>query len=212
MRFTNFDGFGPDGRRVYRKGGGGDNGAEEMRAQEARRQAQIQQSMTGINEQFGKFDDSYFKNIADSFFAFQKPLYEEQLAEARRTLPFKYASTGNSEYMREAAALERDALRKEAELRDAGMSFANEQRGAVERDRADLVNLANAGTDANAVAQMAVSRSAAAAKPPQFSPIADLFQKYTAGIANASIANNQRVQRESPLLFNPGTKSVRTVG
>lgn len=210
---SRFNGFGRDGRRIYHKGGGGDPAAAQ-REMDQKRQQNSARAMEAVNQQFGGFGDDYFKNIADAYVNFQKPLYDEQLAKARRELPYQFSSTDNSEYQRSLGALERDAARQEAQIRDSGTDFANQERGQVEQNRSDLINLANAGTDASAVASMGAARSAALAKPPVFSPIADLFAKYTANFANAQASQPQGVmQRQTPLTFPSATRgAVRTVG
>ncbi len=144
------------------------------------------------------FNDNYFRTIADAYLNFQRPLVEEQAAAARRDLPYGYASTASSSYLRKKEELERDIAREQANLRDKALDFSNQQRAQVEQNRSDLVQLANAGTDAGSIAKMANARAAALAKPPAFSPIADLFQKYTALAANRAIAG----QPAAPLLFN----------
>lgn len=145
----------------------------------------------------GQFGDDYFNNIADSFKKFQTPLLDEQSAEARRSLPFGFSSTASSAYLRKKGELERDIERQQAQLGDQALDFSNKQRGQVEQTRSDLVSLAQSGVDANAIAQMANSRASTLARPPVFSPIADLFQKYTALAANSPVARAQ----VAPLLF-----------
>lgn len=175
----------------------------EMRAQEEERRARVAASQSAINGEFAKFDDPYFKSIADSWMKFQQPLFSEQAAEARRTLPFGFASTSSSAYLRKKGELERDIARENAGLGDKALDFSNQQRGAVEQNRADLVGLSTGGTDAGSIAQMANTRAQALARPAPFTPIADLFQKYTALGANAALARQPAGSFDSPLLFRP---------
>lgn len=193
------------------KGGGGDGGAGAMRDQENARQAKLAETTKGINDQFAGFDDNYFNGISDAYLKFQQPLLEEQVTKARKDLPYQFASTDGSAYQTKLGELERDVLREQANLRDKAVTVGNDQRGEVERNRSDLVSMANAGTDASAVASMSAARSAALAKPAPFNPITDLFQKYTAGLANATIAGNQggygMPVQPRPLLFQPSKAS-----
>jgi hypothetical protein len=193
----------------------------EMRQQEEERQRRIAESTGAINSQFGQFDDPYFTNIADSYKKFQMPLFQEQSSKARRELPYSYASSDSAEYLRKKEELERDIQRNEAQINDQANDFANTQRGQVETNRSDLVQMANSGTEAGTVAQMANTRAAALARPPTFTPIGDLFQKYTAVAANAPQAYGAYAPyQQRPLLFQPqpgyngggGSGSVRTIG
>lgn len=192
---------------------GGDGGAAAMRAdEEARRQRQLQ-ATASVNDAFKGFDDNYFSSIADEFMKFQTPLFEEQLTKARRDLPLRFASTDNSDYQRTLAELERDSLREQANLRDQATTFANQQRQSVEQNRADLLGQATSAGDVAASASQAAARAAALAKPPAFSPIADLFQKYTANAANQMTwnANQPQNNRAPALTFNPNSNAVRVV-
>lgn len=156
------------------------------------------------------FNDDYFKNIADAYLAYQTPLVEEQAAVARRNLPMSFGSTSGSAYQREAANLERDYQREIANLRDKALDFSNEQRANVERSRADLIGMANAGTDADALAAQTASRVAALSKPPAYSPIADLFQKYAKQAANYAQAD--MMANQNALYYGTPRNAVRTVG
>lgn len=155
------------------------------------------------------FDNNYFKSIADAYLQFQTPLLQEQIEAARRNLPMKFGSTASSAYQREAANLERDYAREQANIAGKGLDFANEQRGEVERNRSDLISMANAGTDASALASQSAARAAALAKPPTFSPIADLFNKYTGSAATGVQAG--MIANQNKLLYGAPRASVRTV-
>ena len=170
------------------KGGGGDGGAAQARQDEEDRKAKIRQATESVDKQFAGFDDPYFKNISDSYLAFNAPQMQEQAAKARHDLPYKFARTDNSDYARISAELAADQAREEANLKDKALDVGNEQRAAVEKNRADLVQLANSGTDAGSVAQQSANRATALAKPAAFSPIADLFAKYAQNYALGSRA------------------------
>lgn len=191
-------------------GGGGDGGAGAARDAEAAREAKIAQATAGINEQFAGFDDSYFKNIADSYRRFQNPLFAEQHGEAQRRLPMGFATTASSAFQKKAADLERDASREQTQINSRGEDFANQQRSQVEANRSDLISQANAGTDAAASAAQALNRANALSRPPTFSPVADLFQKYTGAFANNQIAQNAGYNTGMPSLSFGVPKSAVT--
>lgn len=172
---------------------------------------------TGFEDipQQGGFDDNYYKSIADSYLGFQKPLLEEQYSEARRKLPLQFASVGGSAYQRTAGNLERDYERAQTDLASKAQDAANQQRSQVEQNRSDLLGLANSGTDAGSVAAQANARAAALAKPPAFSPIADLFAKYTNSglqLGQANTIANQLAAMRGAGLYSPYANVVHTVG
>lgn len=165
------------------------------------------------------FNDAYFNNIADAYTKFQKPLYDEQLAKARRELPYQFSSSDSAEYLRKKEELERDASREQANLADQAQGFANNQRSQVEQNRSDLIGMASGGADVNSVVESANARAAALAKPPVFSPIADLFQKYTAastlnpGLIGVPAGMGQPLYFNKPTSFAPGGGgSVKVIG
>lgn len=167
--------------------------------------------------QVGGFNDAYYKNIADAYMDFQKPLLEEQIDQARRKLPMTVTSTGSSAYQRKAGNLERDYERAQVDLASKAQDVANQQRQQVEQNRSDLIGLANAGTDAASLAAQSSARSAALNKPPAFSPIADLFAKYMdtgAQLSNANLLANQIAYQNAggPTYFGAPRSAVRMVG
>lgn len=155
------------------------------------------------------FDENYFKNIADAYLKYQTPLVEEQAAVARRALPTRFGSTASSAFERESANFERDYQRELANLKDKSLDFANTQRGEVERNRSDLIGMANSGTDSSALASQTNARVAALSKPPAYSPIADLFSKYAA--QGASLAQANMYANHDRLYYGSPSSAVRTV-
>jgi hypothetical protein len=215
--FYNPDGRAADGRRIYEKGGKGGGGpspaqvAQEARQDEEERKQEIRDTTGEVNRHFTGFDEPYFRNISDSYLAYTMPQVTEQAAKARHDLPYKFARTDNSDYQRVLAELTTDQAREEANVRDRALDAANEQRANVEKNRADLVQLANAGTDAGSVAQQSANRAAALAKPAAFSPIADLFSKYAQNYALASQVGGDGTGRNFARALNfPTSRSAVT--
>lgn len=180
--------------------------AEAQRVAEEARAARIKDSTNRVNTMFGGFNDDYYGSIADAYRDFQMPLLDEQAKEARRVLPFGTASTQSSAYQRQAGNLERDVARQTADVANKGVSFANTRRGEVENSRSGLLNLAQSGADVETVNAAAADASKVFGTPSpyiqgaivptpvsqqQFSPISDLFAKYTADAANGALAQRQ---------------------
>jgi hypothetical protein len=170
-----------------------------------------------VNDAFSGFNDNYFLGIADAYKKFQTPLFQEQAAEARRKLPMSVPHTASSAYQRKTGQLETDILRGETDLQSKAIDESNRRRGEIDYERTNLLNLATGGATAETVAQQAAQKAQQFAAPPEFSPIADLFQKYTADAANYALAGQSRgsprAQAVTPLSFghSPG-RSFRTVG
>jgi hypothetical protein len=217
------DGRSADGRRSYEKGGKGGNNtgpgspaaiAQEARQDEEERKAEIRDTRAEVDRHFTGFDEPYFRNISDSYLQLNAPLLAEQAAKARHDLPYKFARTDNSDYQRVLAELAADQAREETNLKDKALDVANQQRANVEKNRADLVQLANSGTDAGSIATQSANRAASLAKPETFSPIADLFSKYAQNYALGSQVGGDGTGRSFARALNFGAprSAVKTVG
>lgn len=186
--------------------------ADQARALEDERQARVQQGVQKVNDAFAGFDDSYFDNVRKSADDYYQPQIARQFTEAARQLPFRYATTNSSAYNRGRGFLEEDRARQEADYHAKSQEYADSQRTNIEGARGDLINQVNAGSGVEDAANIAATRAAAIARPPAFSPIADLFQKYTGDAANLALARSAGGASSNfgapPILFNRGGGSV----
>jgi hypothetical protein len=183
---------------------------------EEERQARIDAATAAVNQAFGSFDDNYYVSIADAYKNYQRPLFEEQAGEARRKLPMSVPNTASSAYQRKLGDLETDIMRGESDLNRSAIEESNRRRGEVDYERSSLINMATGGATAETVANEAATRAQQLAQPPSFSPLADMFAKYTADAANYALAGAGREkttpQITRPLNFNHSpSSSVRTI-
>lgn len=186
-------------------GGGGEmDMGGELEESEEERQARIQASINAVNSAFSGFDAPYYTGIADAYRNYAMPQFSEQTKEARRRLPMTVPHTQSSAYNRKAAGLESDILREESNIGSESLNQANRRRGEVEMTKSELLNLASSSAPTETVAEQASTRAAQYAEPPQFSPIADLFEKYTADAANFAVLNRNKpnAQVVRPLTFS----------
>ena len=196
-------------------GGGGSTAdtSAEQRAQEALTAEQIQANVDEVNRLFSGFDDNYYTGIADAYKNYQTPLYQEQVTEARRRLPASVPHTQSSAYNRKASQLETDILRNEGLLQSGALDEANRRRSEVDMSRNELLNLASSGADTESVRAQAAARQQQYLAPPSFSPIADLFGKYTSDAANMALLNKRApaAQITRPLTFSHNPTSSQRI-
>ena len=152
-----------------------------------------------VNQTFSKFDDPYFKGIGDATREHYRPQVSEQFGGARRNLTFKFANNPNSSAAnRTFADLFRDKIRADQGVEMDALGREQGAREEVERNRAQQLNLLESGASLENVA----SQSAAAADREigrsNFSPLGDLFSKYTANLANNEVLRNQGYPGASP--------------
>lgn len=188
----------------------------ELDAAEAERQARVNASRAAVDSAFAGFDDNFYLGIADAYKKFQTPLFQEQVAAARRALPASVASTQSSAFQRKAGQLDTDIQRQEVELGKSALTEANNRRGQIDLTRADLLNMADSGAETESVAAQATAKASQAAAPAQFTPLADLFSKYVTDASYAALQRQQATPAPAaatrPLLFSGGTgRSVRTI-
>lgn len=180
----------------------------EQEELEARKRA----AAGAIDTAFSGFNDDYYAGLAKSYRDFQTPLLEEQFGDARRAMPLRFKSTANSAYARRMGELERDRQRADTDIAKQGEDVAAQRRGEVERERGALLSQAEMGAGLDTAANQSASMARALAQPPSFSPIGDLFAKYTANAANARIASDQGYRPVRPLLFGSPTRRSVTYG
>lgn len=190
----------------------GDDPADVLRQQEADRQARIAGGTDRVNQTFGQYGDDYYNSMFKAGKDYYGPQLGEQYSEALRRLPMNFASTKNSAFAREAGNLERDRMRRETDVNQMIQGRVNERRGEVERHRADLIGQLNAGSDADTVATQATERAKSLTAPPEFSPLGDMFSKYTGMAANQAIVDAQPQPFVRGLTFGPRKGSVTNVG
>lgn len=168
-------------------------------------EAKKRQAALDIDSAFGGFNDDYYAGLANAYKNYQMPRLDEQFGEARRALPLRFKSTANSSFARRSGELQRDYDRGQTDIAKQGEDVAAGRRGEVERERGNLLSQAEMGAGLDTTAQQAASVARGLAQPPAFSPIGDLFAKYTANAANARLAADQGYKPVRPLLFGRPT-------
>lgn len=197
--------------------GGGDGGAEEMRRQEAERQARVAASRAAVGQSFAGFDDPFYENMAKSYTDYYMPDFERQRTEARNKIALSAGNTASSAYQKRLADFERDAEMKRVDIQNEGRRSAMDQRGKVEQARSNLLAQAESGAGAESIASQGAEQARLFSMPQAYSPLADLFSRFTAIGANNAIAGAAQggATTQRPLLYNSGagtsSNSVRVV-
>lgn len=161
--------------------------ARAQRKDEVARQARIREGTASINTTFdGQFDDDFFGDLSDSYVNFARPQVDEQAAKAKEQLTFSLARDGtldSSMRTTQSGELQRDINRGIQDVTDKGREYGTSARTGVEGARSDLVSMLQVTGDNVGAANAAISRAETLSRPPAYSPIGQLFQDYTAGMA-----------------------------
>jgi hypothetical protein len=181
---------------------GGDGGA---RAAEEQRQARIRAGMEGIDQNFAKFDDTYYDGLKTKYTDYYTPQLTDQYQKARQNLILELTRTGginSSAGAQKLADLDLENQRQSQSMTDSALQFATQGRQDVERNRSEVVNQLNASADPAAAAAAATQRSQILQAAPAFSPIGELFTRFLQQGGNAAMAESKGYPGWKTGLFN----------
>lgn len=162
--------------------------ADEAKAQETDRQNRITGATDKANSYFNLGDD-FYKNRADAYVNYAEPQLQDQYKLANDDLTYALSRAGTLDSS--GAGTAKAKLLKQYELADTnikstGQQYANDARSSVENSRLATINSINNADDPDSAALAAPQRIAAASATPMFSPLGQLFQNLTAGIATGA--------------------------
>lgn len=192
----------------------------ELRAQEEARAARVRETSGEVNRIFDKkFGPDYYGGLGDAFRAYYQPQVAEQFGDASRATTFKFADNADSSAAhRTQANLYRDRIRADQDVQSGALDAQSRAKQDVESKRGGLINLAEAGAGLENTAAQAQAAASSDIGRPTFSPLGDLFSKYTNTIATAARASdsganvNPFYQKQVDFLRGGSKGSQRVVG
>ncbi len=194
-------------------GGGGPDPAETARQQEIARAARVEEGTQSINEQFAKFDDPFFEGIEKSALDFFNPQVTDQFNSTREALTKSLARNGNldgSVGARGLGDLTKAFTTEQANVGEKALNISRDARANVEKNRANLIRDLSGTADPFAAANAAAASAAALSRPPEFSPIADLFSKFIDIGATQVVGANRGFKNPASTLFGSGSSGSTT--
>lgn len=168
-------------------GGGKYSGSsDELREEEEKRQARIRKGTDRINNIFDtSFDQNYYANQRDNYLDYARPQLEKQYGDASKELTFALSRGGNldsSARASKAADLQELYDLNAQKIGDDAIGYRSRAKASIEDARSGLINTLNATGDAQQAASSAIARADALSAPPAYSPLAQLFTDFTAGL------------------------------
>lgn len=203
-----------------KKGGGGDGGASQARADEQERQAKIRGGTNEINGIFdSQFNDGFFEKQKQGYLEYATPQLNKQYGDAQKELTFALARSGNLDSSTRAAKegdLSSMFATQDRAVKDQALSMSNDTRNSVESARSDLIRTLSATGDATGAANSALTRAGALSQPTAYSPLGQLFSNFTAGLgtqaalerANAMSGGAIKPRYDTGLFGNSGAVKV----
>lgn len=201
---------------------GGKSEADRARDEEQKRQARIRKGTKDIGSLFNKeFNKGFFRDRRNAYLNYANPQLEDQYGNAQKELTFALTRGGlldSSVRGQKAGELQQQYDTHRQQIADQAVAGEAQARNQVEGARADLIATLNATGDAKGAVNSAMSRAAALSKPEAFSPLAQLFEDFTAGLgayaardrANAYAGGNtNQAGGRSASLFAPNRNAVK---
>ena len=164
--------------------------AEQQRAEEAARQARIQQGIQAINNEFSRFNDDFYKSKSQNYLSYYQPQIERQYGQAKDNTLFQLARQGLNNSSA-AAQVYGDLATDYGNQQQAVQSRANDYqqnvRAQVEQQRNSLVNQVTATANPQAAASAAtnaVGNLQMIEPTGGYSPLAGLFNTFAGALGS----------------------------
>ena len=142
-------GYGPDGRRIYFKGG--DGGAGQLRADEAARQAKVRAAVDAVNNTFsGANREAMYADIGNATRDVATRDLDKQFTQASKQNLFGLARSGllgGSVDAEASGDLQQRYGEGKIRAEQAGVGAASDLQATDERTRQNLISLAQSGID-----------------------------------------------------------------
>ena len=192
----------------------------EARRSEEERSARVRETSGEVNRLFDeRFGPNYYTGLGDAFKGYYKPQINDQFTKARRAVTLRYADNADSSAAnRTAADLQAERIRKDQDVDTGALDAVNQAKQDVENKRGNLISLAEAGQSLENTAAQARAAAASDIGRPTFSPLGDLFGRYTNALTTTAQAQNQGYQtnpffqRQVDFLRGGSRGSQRVVG
>lgn len=176
------------------KKGGSDGSAEvkAARSDEQARQERIRKGTKSISDMFdGQFTPAYFEKQAANYRNYAMPQLQDQHKDAAKQLVFALDRRGaldSSSRASQEAELERKRALEETAIKDRARDYSTTARANIEGARGDLISTLNATGDAEGAVRSANARAQVLSAVPGYSPLASMFDSFTAGLGMQAAA------------------------
>lgn len=165
---------------------GGDGGAGEARASEARRENAVADGIGNINLVFGRnFDDGFFGKRRQAYLDYAKPQLDDQFADARKQLIFALDRSGtlnSTARTQKEAELAKLYGTNSRSVSDQALNYENEARNNVSQAQTNLIGTVAQSGNAGAATDAANRSAVALSQPDAYSPLGQVFSGFTSAL------------------------------
>lgn len=188
---------------------------QEAAAAQAQQTSNIAASRSAIDTAFGGYDDSYYKNIADTVQNYYQPQLQNQFEDAQKALTYKFANQGNTQstaYTGAQAKLNQANDIQTANVANKAADAATAAKEQVGTSKSNLYSEANTGADPASVnTDLNAENSRLKAYAPSLTPLGQVFTNYLTPLVNgvgAAVAGYQQGQNSSLYNTSAGSSSA----
>jgi len=178
-----------------------------LRTAEGTRQRNIESAVDRINATFAGYDEPYFQRVGQDVTAAQTPQLEGQFETARRNL-LSQLSRGpgvtSSAGIRSLSDLTEKFLGGQTTIAQQAEEAQRKARESISGLQRSFTEQARGGADIGG--ERVAEELRLATQPPEFNPLADIFQE-GAGLAATDIRARKQGFKGLPLTFNAGADS-----
>jgi hypothetical protein len=175
--------------------------AEDQRAAEAKRQADIRAGQAGIDTAFSQFDQPYYDKYKETYTGNYLPQIADQYATAKDKLTATLAGRGTLESTVGASKFgELDQTRgnAQADIGNQATDAANALKGKVEDAKTNLYTLNQSAADPTGVSAQAIGRATSIAAPSALSPLGQVFASTLNAFGTYNKADGQSMNPSLP--------------
>lgn len=192
--------------------------AAQARAAEEARAAAIRQGEAAVNEQFGRFDDTFYAKRGEDYLGYYQPQLDEQYQDALANLTFalsRAGTTGSSIAGDAMGDLQKRRERELAALASSSSADTSSLQARIAAEKSNLISQLNATGNAEAASNQALTRSQQLySETPQRVPLGDLFSGLGSSIGAYQTGFNGGSQLSAfqSTTANPRRVAATTVG
>ena len=187
--------------------------ADAKRAAETLRQKNIQKAIDSVSATFAGYDDPYFQRVGADYTANQRPQLEDQYENARRSLLTQLSGgpgVGSSVGAKSLADLTERYYGGKDTIAAGAEDAMTRARDSISGLRRAFTEQARGGASIGDIGAQSVAALRDATAPPDYSPLADLFNTGAQQVAG-NIYKDKQSYTGAPLTFGSGGSTSGTV-
>ncbi len=193
-------------------GSSSDGGAA---AQEAQRQAQINQGMQSIDQQFAGFTPSFYQQAATNYTNAVTPGMLADYQNTKNNLTYSLARAGilnSGAAVQRNQSLQNQLAQNNSQIANNAQQQSNQLQANVNTQKGQLVEQLQSSADPQSIAEQATAAASQLRAPSAIQPLGNLFADWSNQYLNNNLANTYGAPGQMSLFNQLGNLGYGTVG